>query len=126
MDNQSSSGVDAHSSGNTVPTELEQMMVQAIAIGPNTGEYMGKLINSSQFKDSMLGACRGIFRLARLCGHDRIEAACSRGLQGSRYNLKVIKTILDKNLENQPLHTPVVLSPDTREHENLRGDQFFK
>jgi len=126
MDHQSSSGPGPCSAGNNISGELEQLMGQAMAIGPGTGEYMSRLVKSIGLKEPMLGACRGILRLARVCGNTRIEAACSRGLQGSKYNLRVIKHILDNNLDRQPLTNPTTPPClQKRGHENLRGEEFF-
>lgn len=125
MDNQNGSGSELPSTSDNTAAELKQMMLQAISIGPQTSEYMDLLIRNSRLKGPMLGACRGILRLARLRGYARIEAACTRALLGNRYNLNVIKNILDKHLDEQ-LPIPPAPCSDTREHENLRGDQFFK
>lgn len=127
MDNQNNSDLEPCSAAsNTISAELEQIMDQAMAIGPYTGEYMSKLIKSVGFKAPMLSACRGILRLARVCGKLRIEAACSRALQGSKYNLRIIKHILDNNLEAAPLTGPTTpCCTQTKGHENLRGEQFF-
>lgn len=125
MDNQNGSGSELPSTSDNPAAELEQMMAQAIAIGPKTREYIDLLIRNSRLKGPMLGACRGILRLARLRGYARMEAACARALLGNRYNLNVIKNILDKHLDEQ-LPIPPAPCSATREHENLRGDQFFK
>jgi len=126
MDHQSSGGTEPYSAGDNISVDLEQLMGQAMAIGPGTGEYMSRLVKSIGLKEPMLGACRGILRLARVCGNTRIEAACWRGLQGSKYNLRVIKHILDNNLDKQPLVNPTTHScQQKRGHENLRGEEFF-
>jgi len=127
MDNQNNSDLEScAAAGNTIAAQLEQMIDQAKAIGPYTGEYMSKLIKSVRFKAPMLSACTGILRLARVCGKLRIEAACSRALQGSKYNLRIIKHILDNNLEAAPLTDPTPpCCTQTKEHENLRGEHDF-
>jgi len=123
--------------GNNMPVEnplhttaeLNEILLQAAAIGPQTAEYINKLIHHVRFREPMLAGCRGILRLARLCGNDRIEAACCRALRGRKYNLKVIKDILDNHLDEY-LDEQSDISPqpysDPTDHENLRGDQFFK
>jgi hypothetical protein len=108
-----------------VVAELNDILLQAQAIGPQTAAYIEKLINHVRFREPMLAGCRGILRLARLCGNDRIEAACCRALKGRKYNLTVIKSILDNHLDEQSEIPPETYS-DPTDHENLRGDQFFK
>lgn len=106
-------------------TELDKILLQAAQIGPQTAEYIQKLINHVRFKEPMLAGCRGILRLARLCGHDRMEAACRRALKGRKYNLTIIKDILDNRLDEQSEIPPEQYANPT-DHENLRGNQFFK
>ena len=126
MDNQINNSKETCSVSDHLPGELKDLLGQAMIIGPKTAEYMDRLIHSTGFKESMLGACKGILRLARICGRERIEAACCRGLQGDKYNLKVIKQILDNNLEGQPLTQPVSGGfVQTKAHEHLRGEQSF-
>ena len=56
-------------------------------------------------------------------GAARLEAACSRALQGSRINYTMIKNILERGLDRQlSLSVPVPL-PD---HENIRGKDHYQ
>jgi len=105
---------------------LEQLFVQAAAIGPQTEMYVYQLIQHSRLQKPMFGACRGILRLARLCGHQRMEAACKRALGGAKYNFNIIKNILTRNLDGREEISPAVPNPAIREHENLRGTRFFE
>jgi hypothetical protein len=104
---------------------LQQLYLQVTTIGPQTTGYVSKLIQTGRLPEPMLGACRGIVRLARLCGHHRMEAACKRALEGNKYNLKTIKNILNSNLDTVE-EIPPVTTPVISEHENLRGSSFFE
>jgi transposase len=105
---------------------LEQLFVQAAAIGPQTERYVSQLIQHSRLQKPMFGACRGILRLARLYGHQRMEAACQRALGGTKYNFNVIKDILSRNLDGREEISPPATYPSTQEHENIRGSRFFE
>ncbi len=105
---------------------LEQLFVQAAAIGPQTERYVYQLIQHSRLQKPMFSACRGILRLARLCGHQRMEAACQRALGGTKYNFNIIKNILTRNLDGPEEIALVATTPANREHENLRGTRFFQ
>jgi hypothetical protein len=105
---------------------LEQLFVQANSIGPQTERYVYQLIQHSRLVEPMFGACRGILRLARLYGHQRMEAACTRALAGNKYNFNTIKNILNRNLDSRQEILPPPDSPASREHENLRGTRCFE
>ncbi len=105
---------------------LEQFFAQAATIGPQTEMYVYQLIQHSRLQKPMFGACRGILRLARLCGHQRMEAACQRALGGTKYNFNIIKNILSRNLDGREEISPAATNSATGEHENLRGTQFFQ
>jgi hypothetical protein len=53
----------------------------------------------------------------------RLEAACTRALQGSRVNYTMIKNILEKGLDKQ-LSIPI---PSTiPDHDNIRGKDHYQ
>lgn len=123
---QSQAPWDGHNLSAEKAALLEQLFVQAATIGPQTEMYVYQLIQHSRLQKPMFGACRGILRLARLCGHQRMEAACKRALSGSKYNFNIIKNILTRNLDGREEISPVATTPANREHENLRGTRFFQ
>jgi hypothetical protein len=66
----------------------------------------------------------GIIRLGKGVGHERLEAACRRALHFGTCSYTSLKSILQNNLEAQPLEQELPLpSPD---HENLRGAPYYR
>jgi hypothetical protein len=60
----------------------------------------------------------GIIRLGKAVGHERLEAACRRALHFGTCSYRSLKSMLENNLDAQPLEPELPLpSP---EHENLR------
>lgn len=53
----------------------------------------------------------------------RLEAACSRALQGSRVNYTLIKNILERGLDKQ-LTLPD--APPLPDHDNIRGKDHYQ
>ena len=71
-----------------------------------------------------LSLCLGIIRLGKAVGNDRLEAACRRALHFGTCSYPSIKSILQNNLEAQPLEQELPLpSPP---HENLRGGPYYR
>lgn len=101
----------------------EDFLLKAEKIGPSTLTAIGRVLQSSFYPEQNYKACNGILMLAKKYGADRMEAACSRILQGSRVNYSLIRNILingmDK-LQDTPLVQPTLF------HENIRGSQHYK
>ena len=61
--------------------------------------------------------------LQKKYGVQRLEAACSRALQGSRVNYTMIKNILERGLDKQlPLTGEHIIPP----HDNIRGKDHYQ
>lgn len=99
---------------------------EAAKIGPNTGQYIQKVLNARTYTEQTYNACLGILRLALSCTNQRLEAACKRALTGSNYNYTTINNILINNLDTIDL--PDAIQPTLfklPEHTNLRGQQSY-
>lgn len=105
---------------------LGQYYETAQAIGVGTAAYIRLLIEKGRMETTMVNGCRAIIRLSRIFGAGRLEAACTRALQGNKYNYKTIKSILINHLDEQgPVEPPENSGGATADHENLRGWLFF-
>jgi hypothetical protein len=65
----------------------------------------------------------GIIRLDKAVGHDRLEAACRRALHFGTCSYRSLKSMLENNLDSQPLEPELPLA--SPEHENLRGGPYY-
>jgi transposase len=90
------------------PTKLEGLLAtpvrlreQAAQVGPKTAELIGKLLEEKPV--DRLRAAQGILSLAKRHGPARVEAACRRALIFNIVSYRSVKTILKKNMENEPL-----------------------
>jgi hypothetical protein len=58
-------------------------------------------------------------------GNDRLTKACQRALGYGTYNYKTIQNILEKNLDSDT-DTDEPLEPLMPDHENIRGENYYK
>jgi hypothetical protein len=100
----------------------DDLLAQAAHIGPATRQAAIRMLENSIYIEQNYKACFGMLMLHRKYTPNRLEAACSRALQGSRINYTMIKNILERGLDKQqPLPDP----PSIPDHENIRGkDQY--
>jgi transposase len=98
----------------------EYFLKASTAIGENTVAAIRVILKQKTFIEQTYRTCRGTLSLAKKYGKDRLEAACARALF---YNTKItygsLSSILEKNLDKQPLQTTLNFS--LPEHDNLRG-----
>lgn len=101
----------------------EYYMKRAKENGPHTHEMFEKIIKSRITIHQAYGPFKGIFRLIKDYGGPRVEAACKRALTGNRHSYKVVKSILEKNLDL--MEEPQVQESPIPQHGNLRGPEAF-
>ncbi len=92
-------------------------------IGPECAKVVEKIMADRPHPEQGFRSALGIIRLGKAVGHDRLEAACRRALHFGTCSYTSLKSILQNNLEAQPLEQELPLpSPD---HENLRGSPYY-
>ena len=73
-----------------------------------------------------LQACRGLQKLVRDYGPERVQAACDRALRAHANSISSVKSMLQRGME----HTPLVDAPAANDdpmpaHENVRGAPYY-
>ena len=102
----------------------EYFLAKANEIGEGVEQVIKKVLDSKIFTEQTYNSCLGIFRLGQRYGNDRLEAACKRTFQIRAVNYKVIKNILEKNLDKQ-IYIEFNDEVKIPEHDNLRGSQVY-
>lgn len=104
--------------------DADCFLLQAEKMGNSTLVYMRAMLESKRFTEQTYNACLGVLRLARSYGDARIEAACTRALQGRTYNYRTLQNILASNLDKLETsgNTDLFSLPP---HDNLRGPEAF-
>ena len=101
----------------------EDLLQQAGRIGPNVQQATSRMLDNSIYIEQNYKACFGMLMLKNKYGSTRLEAACGRALHGPRVNYTMIKNILERNLDKQPLLFDQHVIPN---HENLRGKDHYQ
>ena len=104
--------------------DAEYFLEKAAGIGVHTQKVIDKVLAQKQFVEQTYNSCLGILRLGEKYGSDRLEAACTRALTGSRVTYTMIKNILERNLDKAPVQTD--LFEHIPSHENIRGADAYQ
>lgn len=101
----------------------EDLLAQAARIGTSALQAATLMLENSIYIEQNYKACFGMLMLQKKYGAQRLEAACSRALQGSRVNYTMIKNILERNLDKQLSLTDEHSIPP---HDNIRGKDHYQ
>jgi transposase len=95
--------------------------------GANTEKFVEGIMNSRGHPQQGFRSCMGVLRLARVYGHQRLEAGCARAIALGIYGFKSLESIFKNSLDQAPLPNTSTLNekimPDA--HENVRGKEYF-
>jgi transposase len=101
----------------------EDLLAQAARIGTAAVQAATLMLENSIYIEQNYKACFGMLMLQKKYGGPRLEAACSRALQGSRINYTMIKNILEAGLDRQPARLEDRPLPS---HDNIRGKDHYQ
>lgn len=93
--------------------------------GPAAAQVVEGILESRPHPEQGFRSCLGIFRLGKVYGPDRLEAACRRALALQSLSYRSIQSILKNGLDRQPLPDTAPDQP-RREHANLRGSTYYR
>jgi hypothetical protein len=79
----------------------DDLLAQASRIGTFTHQAASLMLENSIYIEQNYKACFRMLMLEKKYGTFRLEAGCSRALQGSRINYTMIKNILERGLDKQ-------------------------
>lgn len=80
-------------------------------------------MESKQVIEQSYTSCLGLLRLIKAYGPLRMEAACKRGLTGSKFRYTAIKNILENNMDL--LEEVITKEYRIPFHTNLRGAEAY-
>jgi len=106
---------------------FDKMMNWAASIGKYTEEVITSIIDTRPHPDQARKSCMGILQMSKKVGRERLEKACQRALFYGNYGYRVIKLILEKKLDMEPLQMEFELEQyHIGHHENIRGKSYYK
>jgi len=97
----------------------------AAQIGPHTRSLCEGILEKRQHPELGYRSCLGLFRLAKKYGNERLDAASRRALYVGAQSYRPVLTILQHNLDMQPLPEPEALAASGPVHENVRGPDYY-
>jgi hypothetical protein len=99
----------------------------AVAIGPQTRDFVRLLIESRKHPELAYRSCLGLLSLAKRYTPQRLEAACQRALALGVLRQASVRSILERRLDSQPLpETEAETAATPPVHENLRGAAYYQ
>lgn len=97
----------------------EYFLEQARQVGPHTRGALENLLLHRSYPQQAYRSCAGILSLTRKVGSQRLEAACERALAYGAVSYKLIRKILERELDLVSVSSPS--DPSLPTHENIRG-----
>ncbi|MFC2101106.1 IS21 family transposase [Bacteroidota bacterium] len=101
----------------------EKFTQWAESIGPNTSGMIQQVLKRKQYPEQNYRSCLGILQLSKKAGSQRLEQACARAMDYQIYNYSIIKSILEKQLDQVQEQAVEITLPD---HNNIRGNNYYK
>ena len=100
----------------------EDLLAQAARIGAAVLQAAALMLENSIYIEQNYKACFGMLMLEKKYNR-RLEAACSRALQGIRVNYTIMKNILERGLDKQ---VPLLNDHIIPDHDNIRGKDHYQ
>lgn len=100
---------------------------QASKIGPHTFKVIQQLLVSRKYPEQGYKSCAGVLALGKKAGNERLENACERAIAYEYVSVKLVQSILDRELDKVPIkpeessQTPVIPL-----HTNIRGASHYQ
>lgn len=108
--------------------QLVVLLERASLIGPSTIKYIKSIIETGRMERRIIDGCKAILTLEIAYSAERLEAACKRGLAGTKFNHSAILNILQNKQDQVPQKPPSLAGGKTGNTEtldSLRGATFF-
>lgn len=101
----------------------EELMQKASRVGASTKQVAERILAASIYMEQNYKSCFGMLMLEKRYGKQRLEAACSLALTGTRTNYTTIRNILQSGMDKQCEQTLFTPLP---EHGNIRGASHYQ
>ena len=100
----------------------ERLESWAKSIGEEVAQVIRNVLSSRKHPEQAYKACMGILSLAKKHGDERLNRVCKRANEFGTSALKVIRNMINLDLEEENQHQ---LFPPIPDHENIRGSQYY-
>lgn len=99
-------------------------MVELVAWAETVGAAVHLFMQQHQQAHSVaasMQAFRGLKRLARDFGSERLDRACARALRMRAITITSVRSMLSRGIENTPLQDDAAANDPIAPHQNVRG-----
>lgn len=93
-------------------------------IGEPAKRLIEKILQSKAHPEQGYKSCLGVLSFAKKVGKERLNNACERALCYGDYKYSIVKKILDKGLDKEPVQLEIPCTIPT--HENIRGEKYYQ
>lgn len=94
-------------------------------VGAHTRALCEVILRERRHPEWGYRSCLGLFRLAKKYGNARLDAASRRALYAGARSYRPVLTILQNNLDGEPLPAPEAPAVARATHENVRGPGYY-
>jgi len=102
----------------------ERFLSWAESIDVSTRELIQHILEKRQHPEQAFKSCVGVLSFDKKVGRLRFINACKRALEYGTYNYNIIRTILEKRMDEYPQEDAGTgPMPD---HKNIRGENYYK
>lgn len=105
--------------------QLAELMTWAETAGPAVHGFVTQHLQVHSAAASMQ-AFRGLKRMARDCGAERLDRACARALRMKATTVTSVWSMLSRGIENTPLQDEVAANDPIAPHANVRGAAIYE
>lgn len=95
------------------------------SINKDVEAYIQGIFNRNTYPELAYRSCIGVLSLAKKEGKERLINACRRGLYYQSFGYNIIKNILKKGLDKEPLEEEAT-QRQLPLHDNIRGSDYYK
>ena len=103
----------------------EKFLSWGASIDKDVEAYIQGIFDRNSYPETAYRSCIGVLSLAKKEGKERLVNACRRGLHYQSFGYNIIKNILKKGLDQQPLEEEAS-QQKLPLHENIRGADYYK
>lgn len=102
----------------------ERFLSWAKDIGEPTRFIVEKILSNKSHPEQAYKSCLGVLSFAKKVGNERLNNACGRAVYYQSYGYHIIKKILDKGLDKDPVQLEIACTIPV--HDNVRGQSYYQ